>query len=258
MRLLSLLLPVLLAAQSTSAPTARVVRLSAADDTGISAAFYAPITNPAPGVILVHDYGQTRDEWSTLIPGLQRAGFAVLAFDLRGHGESTRRLTADGAKALDYHKFTPRDFQDMLLDLDAAYDWLITQPGLNQNRIAIVGAGLGANLAVRYGAFNDEVAAFFLLSPGFVYHDVRTDDVMARLGRRPVHIAVSQVDGFAYESCKRLVDIRVKAGNPSASNDFTVCTGASHGTQMLTTVKQLPALTVVWLKQKLESVAPAK
>jgi dienelactone hydrolase len=249
---------VFLATQSASAQTARVVRLSAADDTGISAAFYAPITNPAPGIILVHDYGKTRDEWSTFIPGLQRAGFAVLAFDLRGHGESTRRLTAQGPKTLDYHKFTPHDFQDMLLDIEATYDWLMTQPGVDQSRMAIVGAGLGANLAVRYGAFNDEVAAFLLLSPGFVYQDVRTDDVIAKLGKRPVNIAVSQFDGFAYESCKRLVDMRVKAGNPGATNDLTVCSGDNHGAQMLTNVKQLPGLTVVWLKQTLEAVPPAK
>jgi dienelactone hydrolase len=258
MRLFSLILLAVVAAQAAPAPTARIVRLNAADDTGISAAYYAAITNPAPGIILVHDYGKTRDEWSTFVPALQSAGFAILAIDLRGHGESTRRLTAQGPKALAYHNFTPRDFQDMLLDLDAAYDWLIAQPGVNKNRIAIVGGGLGANLAIRYGAFNDEVAAFLLFSPGFIYQDVRTDDVIAKLGNRPAHICVSQFDGFAFESCKRLTDIRVKAGNPAATNDLTICSGDNHAAQMLTNVKQLPGVTVVWLKQTLEAVPPAK
>jgi dienelactone hydrolase len=245
--------------QPTHAQTPpRVVRLTTADDVGISAAFYQATTNPAPGVILVHDYGKNRDEWAKFVSGLQPAGFAVLTFDLRGHGESTRRLTAQGPKALDYHNFNARDFQDMLLDVDAAYDWLITQPGVDKNRIALVGAGLGANLAVRYGAFNDEVAAFLLFSPGFVYHDVRADDVIAKLGKRPVRICVSQFDGFAYESCRRLTDLRAKAGNPGATNDLTVCSGSHHGTQMLANVKQLPSIAIVWLKQSLESPAPAK
>jgi dienelactone hydrolase len=240
------------------AQTARVVRLTTADDVGISAAFYSAITNPAPGLILVHDTGKTRNEWSTFVPVLQKAGYAVLAIDLRGHGESTRRLTAQGPKSLDYHNFTPRDFQDMLLDIDAAFDWLTTQPGVDTNRVALVGAGLGANVAVRYGAFNDEVAAFLLFSPGFVYQDVRTDDAIAKLGKRPLRITVSQFDGFAFESSKRLVEILQKAGNPGATNSLTVCSGDNHGTQMLTNVKQLPGATVAWLKQALESPTPAK
>ena len=258
MRLLPIILLVAATAQAASLPTARVVRLNAADDTGISAAYYAPTTNPAPGIILLHDYTKNRDEWSTFLPALQGAGFAILAIDLRGHGESTRRLTAQGPKSLDYHNFTPRDFQDMLLDVEAAYDWLTEQPGVDKNRIALVGAGLGANLAIRYGAFNDEVPVFLLFSPSFVYQDVRADDVIAKLGNRPARICVSQFDGFAFESCKRLVDLRKDAGNPGATNDFTVCSGDNHGVKMLSNVKQLPGLTIVWLKQTLEAVPPAK
>jgi dienelactone hydrolase len=247
-----------IAVPSTPAQTARPVRLNAADDAGITAAFYAAATNPSPGVILVHDYGKSREEWSPYIPVLQRAGFAILAIDLRGHGESTRRLTVEGPKSMDYHNFKPRDFQDMLLDVNAAYDWLTTQPGIETNRIAIVGAGLGANVAIRYGAFNDEAAAFLLFSPGFVYQEVRTDDVIGKIGARPLRIYVSQFDGFAFESSKRLIDLRKKAGNPGATNDISVCTGDNHGAAMLSNVKQLPGISAVWLQQSLAPVAPAK
>jgi len=257
-RALPILIAVVLVAPPALPQTPRILRLTTADDVGISAAFYEAVTNPAPGVILVHDNTMTRDEWSSFIPGLRQAGFAVLAFDLRGHGESTRRLTAQGAKALDYHNFNARDFQDMLLDLEAAYDWLSAQPGVDKNRVAIAGAGLGANLAVRYGAFNDEIAAFLLFSPAFSYQEVRTDDVIAKLGQRPVRICVSQFDGFALESCKRLTDLRTKSGITGATNDITVCSGNNHGTQMLANVKQLPGIVIVWLKQALESPAPAK
>jgi dienelactone hydrolase len=257
-RLLPILLAVVLVAAPARAQAPRVLRLTTADDVGIAAAFYQSATNPAPGVILVHDNAKNRDEWASLLPGLQAAGFAVLTFDLRGHGESTRHLTADGPKVLDHQKFTARDYQDMLLDLEAAYDWLSAQSGVDRNRIAIVGAGLGANLAVRYGAFNDDVAAFLLFSPAYVYQNVRADDVIDKLGKRPVRICVSQFDAFAYESCKRLTDARTKAGISAATNDLTVCSGNNHGTLMLANVKQLPGIAVVWLKQVLESSTPAK
>jgi alpha-beta hydrolase superfamily lysophospholipase len=239
-------------------PPPRAVRLTTADDVGIAAAFYPATTNPAPGVILVHDYGKNRDEWSSFIPGLRSAGFAVLSFDLRGHGESTRRLTAEGPKVLDYQNFNAHDFQDMLLDLEAAYDWLVAQSGVDKSRVALVGAGLGANLALRYGAFNDEIRAFLLFSPAFVYQNVRTDDVIAKLRQRPVRICVSQFDAFSYESCKRLIDLHIQAGNPGGTNDLTVCSGSNHGAQMLANVKQLPGITIVWLKQALKSPAPVK
>jgi pimeloyl-ACP methyl ester carboxylesterase len=242
-----LLAPVVLAQE------ARVVRLTTADDVGISAAYYAPLTNPAPALLLLHDYGKSRDEWSGFVPPLQRAGFAVLAIDLRGHGESTRQLTARGPQNLDYHKFEPRDFQDMLLDVDAAFNWITAQAGIDRNRVAIAGSGLGANLAVRYAVFNDDAAAFLLFSPSFVYQGVRTDDVIGKVGNRPVRIVVSQFDGFAFESCKRLIELRKDAG----TNDLTVCTGSLHGVALLTGVKQLPGICLAWLRQSLETASPA-
>src|SRR5712691_7734061 len=45
----------------------------------------------APVAILLHKIGgKSKDAgWSDLAEDLQKAGFAVLAFDFRGHGEST-------------------------------------------------------------------------------------------------------------------------------------------------------------------------
>src|SRR2546427_6730510 len=106
----------------------RVVRLTTADDVGVFADFYAATTNPAPAVLLLHSLGKARDEWAGFAPLLQRVGFAVLAIDLRGHGESSRRLTADGPHLVDFNTFAPRDFAAMLLDVNAAFDWLASQP----------------------------------------------------------------------------------------------------------------------------------
>ena len=88
------IMSVLAFASIASAEPPRVVRLTTADDVGVLADFYTATTNPAPAVLLLHSLGKSRDEWDGIPPLLQRVGFAVLAIDLRGHGESTRRLTA--------------------------------------------------------------------------------------------------------------------------------------------------------------------
>lgn len=42
----------------------------------------------APGALLAHGFGQTRQSWSATARRLHRAGLAVTSFDARGHGES--------------------------------------------------------------------------------------------------------------------------------------------------------------------------
>jgi alpha-beta hydrolase superfamily lysophospholipase len=240
-----------LVAQPAGAQAPRVLRLTTADDAGISAAFYQAAANPAPAVILLHGLGTNREEWSSFVPTLQRAGFAVLALDLRGHGESTRRVTSQGPVGLDYRKFAPRDFQDMLLDLDAAFNWLTRQPEVDRTRVAMVGADLGANLALRYASFNDEVAAFLLFSPGLVHQGIRADDVIAKVGHRPLRIVVARDDPFAFESSKRLVELYKQAGAAGATNALSICTGHLHGAALLGSVRDLPAIAVNWLRQAL-------
>ncbi|MGA2222452.1 MAG: alpha/beta fold hydrolase [Verrucomicrobiia bacterium] len=255
-RLVTLAVSVLAVTHVTLAQTVRTIRLTTADEVGISAAYYPVASDSAPAVVLLHGLATNRDEWSGFASLLQRNGIAALAIDLRGHGESTRRLTAQGPELLDYHKFTPRDFQDMLLDVNAATDWLLDQPGINKNRIGIVGASLGANIALRYTMFNEDLAALLLLSPGIVYKDVRTDDVMKRLGPVPLRIAVSRNDSFAFESAKRLMEIRKDAGRSSDTNELIICTGNLHGAPMLAGVKGLPTILADWLKQVLLSPPP--
>lgn len=242
-----------LVAQTAGAQAPRVLRLTTADDAGISAAFYAAESNPAPAVILVHGFGKSRDEWSPFVPALQRAGLAVLALDLRGHGESTRRITAQGLVSLDARNFALRDFQDMLLDLDAAFNWLARQPPVDRRRVAMAGADLGANLALRYATFNDEVAAFLLFSPAVVNQGIRADDAMAKVGHRPLRIFVARDDPFAFESSKRLAELYRQAGNAGATNVLSLCTGHQHGAALLGSVRDLPSVAADWLRQALAS-----
>ncbi len=254
-RIILFILVVALAGQ-VGADNVRPIKLLTRDDLELAAVYYPVATNSAAAVLLLHGYGKNHEEWRAVAPLFQMNGIAVLAIDLRGQGDSTRRLTADGVKTVDYQNFGPQDFTDMLLDVNQAYDWLASQPGIDKHRIAIVGSSLGANLALRYAAFNDEVAGLILLSPGLSYRNLRTDDVIARFGKRPLCIVVSRDDEFAFESSKRLIELRQRAGQAVVSNELVACSGNLHGVEMLTGVKELSGVIFGWLEQIL-SVSPA-
>lgn len=232
---------------------ARLVKVTTTDDLGITAAYYPVVSNSAPAVLLVHGLGKSRDEWAKIAPVLQRNGIACLAVDLRGHGDSQRRLTADGPQLIDYRSFGAKDFQDMLLDLNAAFDWLSEQPGLDRHRIGIVGAGFGANLALRYAAFNEEINAILVFSPTLRSQEIRTDTIITKLGKRPLRIVVASGDRNSFESSKQLLKLRKDAGQSFEENELTATTGSLHGTQLVTGVKELSNVVFGWLLQALQS-----
>src|SRR5262245_45018298 len=70
------------------------VRLTTADGVELQGTFYPAaktITPIPPAVLLLHAMGEDSKSaaWVQLAVKLQKAGFAVLNFDFRGHGAST-------------------------------------------------------------------------------------------------------------------------------------------------------------------------
>lgn len=236
--------------------TAQFVRLNTRDGVEVIGTFYPAPTSPAPAVLLLHGLGQNRQYWDAFAKLLQQAGIASLAIDLRGHGDSIKQQTVQGPVRLDVSAFKPKDFQDMLIDLNAAYDWLAEQKGVNRRRIGIVGSSISANLAVRYALFNDDVAALVLLSPGLGYREVHADDAIGQLHDLPLRVYVSLKDTYAHDSCKRLLDIRREAGHAVADDTLTICTGNLHGTQLLYSVQGLAQQVAGWLQKTLATPPP--
>ena len=107
---------------------------------------------------------------------------------------------------------TSSEIAAAVVDVEAAIDWLQTQPDIDKKHIALIGESFGANVALRYAAINEDLSAVAVFSPGLNYRGVRTDDVIRQLGQVPFHIFVSQNDDFAFKSSKRLVEIRQESG----------------------------------------------
>lgn len=112
------------------------------DNIKISASIQYPkgkLTN-LPAIILIHQGGSSRKEWieNPLTNALIKNGNVILTYDIRLHGTSGK----DG-KFADLFNNPNR----APLDLKAALKFLKKDKRVNANRIGIIGASIGSNLA---------------------------------------------------------------------------------------------------------------
>jgi len=190
---------------------------------------YQMYSNPGkPGVILLHMLGRTRTDWHTIAKWLQENGFAVIAIDFRGHGLSMG----------DLESFTAQDYNAMVEDVKAAKSVLQAQGG-DVSRLSIIGASIGANIALKYAANDLDVKTAVLLSPGLEYRGVKTEAAMSKLNR-PVLLVASTDDPTSAESVQTL-----SPRNPYAQ--IKMYTDAGHGTNMFAKTDLAP-LMLQWLQ----------
>ncbi len=93
-----------------------------------------------PAVVFIHQGGSNRNEWVSLplFDNVVASNMVALAYDVRGHGDSSGK--ADFNTLFDDPNQAP-------LDLRAAIDYLIATGRVDKERIAVIGASIGSNLA---------------------------------------------------------------------------------------------------------------
>lgn len=136
----------------------------------ISGWFAGAARPDAPAVILVHGLGGCKRDPAVLLAAgmLHRAGFAVLAIDLRDHGDST---VEDGryAGGVEEH-----------VDVLGAWDWLVSR-AVPPGRIGLFGFSLGASTVVIAAGAEPRVAAVWEDS-GYSDIDLAIRDELTRSG----------------------------------------------------------------------------
>ncbi|MCI0406049.1 MAG: alpha/beta fold hydrolase, partial [candidate division Zixibacteria bacterium] len=158
----------------------------AEDGLVLKGTLYLPdgVKEARPIVILLPMMANDRKSWGIFPKKLSAAGYAVLALDQRGHGESVWQ----GKKKRSFLKFANSDFAKMVTDLDAVLAVLSKQKKVDVTRAAIYGASIGANVALVYGSQHPEVKAVALLSPGLDYKGITLADAAVAYGNRPALI----------------------------------------------------------------------
>ena len=113
------------------------------------------------GTLLLHMMPATKESWEEFAVKLQAEGYQVLAIDLRGHGESS-----GGPEG--FRNFSDVDHQKSMFDIDAGIEFL-EKKGAARNNLVLIGASIGANLALWSLTENKEIKMPVLLSPGLDY-----------------------------------------------------------------------------------------
>jgi len=148
---------------SSVAPTDNGPELQTFDLVKLKASYELPqgVPAPIPAVLMLHGYGEDRKVWETLKAKFLTQGWAVMALDLRGHGDSKTKNQRTITASPEWRSTT----HDFAQDVNPALEWLKRQPRLDSKKIAIVGYDVGANLAlVASGAFS-EVRSVIAIKP---------------------------------------------------------------------------------------------
>ena len=219
-------------------PLPRVVDLAAADGTKLKATFFSA-GKAGPGVLLLHQCNQQRKGWDGLATQLAAAGISVLTLDYRGYGESEGTAPkdlppAEGAKVLN---------EKWPGDVDVAYGYLISQPGVNAHVVGAGGASCGVNQAIHLAIRHPEVKSLVLLS-GNADRDGRA--FLSASEKMPVLLSAADDDGGAVELMEWLYSLSTNPGSK-----FVEYPNGGHGVEIFAAHKELPALIVDWYVQTL-------
>jgi len=183
-----------------------------------------------------------KESWSDFAGKLQAEHYQVLAIDLRGHGESSGG--PDGFK-----NFSDEQHQKSMLDVDAGIKFLETK-GVNKNNLALIGASIGANLALRSLIENKEIKKAILLSPGLDYRGIKTEPLAVKLFSDQKLMLVGSNNDFQSNS-KALQKIFSAAPDGIKQNIKTIIyQKAGHGTDIFKQTEEpdLEKTILEWLK----------
>jgi len=234
------LVTALLLAPAVVAGAEETVRFQTEDGVTVVGSLYEPAGGGRfPAVIALHQLGSDRHSWDPLARKLTANNYIVLAIDLRGHGESTSFSGSTRA----YKGFTDDDYRKMILDVRAATAYLRGRKNVNAERFAVVGASIGANLALQYAAEDRKVRTAVLLSPGLDYRGLKTLPYMKEYDKRALFMIVAEDDTYSYNSCQELLANRELA----SPLKLKVAYGPAHGTTLLSAHEGLDEIIIAWL-----------
>ena len=231
------------------------VSFSSIDSVEVSALFgTAQADELLPVVILLHDLGGNKSNWlndtGTYVALLER-GYAALAIDMRGHGQTP---LPDDRQVLELI-----DLELSFLDVHAALVWLQSQSKVDVSRIAVVGTGSGGNVAyVSSGRMPELIKTGVSLSPG-LWGAASLEPLVIGAGLEPfgprsmLFMAGDQDQIQAGDVILSYAEFaRSLEAQTAEPKDLRVFTdSADHGFALLDNVPEAQDLFFLWLEENL-------
>ena len=111
-------------------------------------------------MLLLHQCNRQRKVWDGLAQQLSAAGINVLTFDYRGFGESGGSPEGKVDSSRDQR---PAARSGRAIST-VAYQYLVSQPGVNKDMIGVGGASCGVDNSIQTAIRHPEVKSLVLLS----------------------------------------------------------------------------------------------
>lgn len=165
-------------------------------------------------VILLPILGGKRSDYNNFAEFLQKKNYTVLSIDMRGNGDSG----SGGLTAIDYTK--------SVNDVAAAKAFILGR-GKSPQGVSIIGASIGANIALKYATGDSSIRSIVLLSPGLDYQGITVMDKIVYYSG-PLLLVAAQDDSFSASTVRAL-----STADPHAQ--FKIYDSGGHGTALLST-----------------------
>ncbi|MDO8584655.1 MAG: alpha/beta fold hydrolase [bacterium] len=212
------------------------VTIKTLDGIDIAGTFY-DVPDPKGGVVFLHMMPAVKDSWDELALRFAGEGYLALAIDLRGHGESEGGPNG-------YTKYTDEEHQKSILDVDAAVKYLLAK-GVAVDRVVLMGASIGANLALKYIADHPDFKTAILLSAGSNYRGIMT--LPAAEALKPaarMFFVTSRDDNSNSDETQKIFSSIPK----DVEKRLHIYEHAGHGTNMLGKEPKLTGLIMEFVK----------
>ncbi len=202
-------------------PSPKDVDIAAPDGTKLRATLFAA-AQPGPGVLLLHMCNTVRKSWEPVAKELSEKGISALTIDNRGFGESGGPRFEDASQEIlkQLHEKWAGDF-------DAAYDFLLAQPGIDKTRVAVGGGSCGVDNAVNLAERHPDLKALVLLAGTT---DLAGIDYIAHKPELPIFTAAAADDEYNPSTLQVMQWYSDLSGNPRAK--FSGFKDGRHGTEI--------------------------
>ncbi|MCB0195123.1 MAG: alpha/beta fold hydrolase [Anaerolineae bacterium] len=120
--------------------------------------YQEPTGQPQPAIVLLHGsspFGKRLGLYRLLGEMLSRQGYVVLSIDQRGYWASDNPENLDEADDLDFAG-----------DVSSAVDYLLTQPGVDSERLYVIGHSFGGDVALTAGVQDARLKKMVAIAPG--------------------------------------------------------------------------------------------
>jgi dienelactone hydrolase len=213
------------------------------------AATYYAAKQPGPGLLFLNmcDFSRDQKEWENVATELTSHGYHILTFDYRGSGGSGGKLPTNlrsVAEAMPYWR------ENWMPDVQAAYDMLVAQEGVEASAMGIAGASCGVFMGLEFALAKPNIKSLvFLGGPT----DQSQRDQLAEMAGLPVLLISGDERGPNETRGTLEWSDEVFAASMHPRTRILKYKTVTHGTKIFEHHPETEAMVVEWFVQTVGS-----